>query len=145
MPIRMGWMVENQVVYVELIPPVTEEEIKASQQDGIKLFDQASGSFIHSIYDMTKIEKPLGIGLLAKAVVLKRPRVGYSVTVGAPNSAVKFVGSVVTQIFRLRARFVDTLPEAEEFLRDLYPEIPPFKKSSDIIWLHVYGGTEQPQ
>lgn len=134
----MAWLVEKRVIYVQLAGVVSNDDIRYSQAQGVKILDQTEEQFVHWIFDMRNVTKPASIAAMTKIETAQHPKVGYGITIGISNPAFKFIASVSAQIVQMRSRFLDDLPAAEAFLKKLYPDLPEFTAIEDVEWFYQY-------
>jgi len=118
MPYRMGWLVENHILYIKLIG-----SLEAAEQQGffkaINDLCQPSPQHIHLIVDMTHQTERLTIRD-ATQMALKHPmprNVGWVIQVGNVEKPQIFLSSLIAQFFQVHLYAVHELDEAFSYLR----------------------------
>ena len=121
MPYTMGWYIKNEVLFAQCGVSLSVEEAHNLLMDVNANTAQSNHPAVHAIFDLSKIEKPLGLLETAQALrgATAHPRVGWMVTVGEQDKLVKFSSTVARQLLRARQRSFLTIEEAIAFLKDI--------------------------
>lgn len=119
MPYRMGWYIENEVLYAYCATSLSIEEARSLLVDVNGYAARSDRSVVHAIFDLSTITKPLSLSETARAIrgSMAHPRVGWMITVGEQDKLVKFSASVARQLLRIRQHSFPTLAEALAFLK----------------------------
>lgn len=117
----LGWYIENEVIYLQYGSEVTVQEMQDLLAAVNAYVEQTQRPLVHIVIDLTRIVKPLSLVETVKSLkgVRPHPRMGWTITIGEQDKLVKFIASVARQIWGLRQRSFNSLPEALDFLRDI--------------------------
>lgn len=134
MPVRVGWLVKDQIVVVESRGYITDEEFFELDKRGVEYLEASNQPKIHIIFDNRNLSHQPGFVTQTKAKVGKHEKLGMSIVVGASNPFIKFVSSAATQFLGVRLRFVEDLDVARDILESMLPDtaIPPY---DEVEWI----------
>lgn len=115
------WYLENRIIAVRLYGEVRAEEIEWIAQEMAKLIDQSNYSLVHALIDVQNITRvPQNVGVVSRAssAIAGNKRLGWAVHYGTENFLLKFLSTMVTQIFKVRFRLVASKALAIQFLQE---------------------------
>jgi len=122
MPVHIRWHIPGRVILIEATGYLTAEEINASQDDSVQLINSTETEIVHVLFDAVHLTSfTRDVFALSNAVqrLLGHPRFGWFVLYGRDDPVVRFIASIVTQIFRRSFKIFRTQEEANEFMDEL--------------------------
>lgn len=130
MPIRIDWLVEQHLAFVAVHGETTAEDLRAYDDEAVKILDASPYPLVHTIYDYSaaKSVPPLQETLKMKAG--KHPNVGWVLFVKMEHIMMRFILTTASQVFRLRLRTFNTLEEALEFIQAVDSTLPNLQNHS---------------
>jgi hypothetical protein len=116
MPFRMQWIYSKRVIYGYAWGELTFEDAQGGSREYLEMIEEGT-PFIHSILDIRHVEKfPTLSKVRASMTGKMSSKEGWIVIIGG-NPALRFIASVVMQIFNYRFRLVKTPEEAIAILK----------------------------
>src|SRR5688572_20135664 len=115
------WYLENRVIAVRLYGEVRAEEIEWIAQEMTRLIEHSSYTLVHALIDVQNITRvPQNVGVVSRAssTIAGNKRLGWAVHYGTDNFLLKFLSTMVSQIFKVRFRLVASKALAIQFLQD---------------------------
>jgi hypothetical protein len=113
---QTSWYIPRRVVLQRLYGTLTIEELKQINSE----FEQCLNEgipMVHVLVDVSGVERyPIKLHEIAQAMQHGDEREGWVMLIGA-NPILKFLGSAITQLAKLRFRTFNTVEEAFEFLK----------------------------
>lgn len=121
MSYSITWLVEKRVIHVKLENEVTIDEAERINQQLLEFFDAGAPPLVHMICDTSRMSRfPTNLGLLndVSSTYMKHRLLGWVIVIGS-NPMARFIGSIITQVFRVRFRMVPSFPAAVDFLAEV--------------------------
>jgi hypothetical protein len=115
------WYLENRVIAVRLYGEVRAEEIEWIAQEMTRLIEHSNYTLVHALIDVQNITRvPQNVGVVSRAssTIAGNKRLGWAVHYGTDNFLLKFLSTMVSQIFKVRFRLVASKALAIQFLQD---------------------------
>lgn len=127
MSYQLWWAVPDRVVMQRCYGDLTVEELKTINQTFVSQYLRVGTPLIHTVIDLTDMTGfPKNLPQLTKAFQRDKQdieRLGWTLVVGV-NPIVKFFASIITQLWsQSRFRVVDSVEDAEKFLKDVVPDV----------------------
>lgn len=119
MSVKTSWLIENHVIYLQLIDDVKIEEIEATSNDVLTMLNQSPVQLVHVIHDATDLDSvPIKLMDLSNVTsqVWNHPKLGWTVAFNVQKPMLTFVGNMLSKLFRTRYRIVDTKEDALDHL-----------------------------
>jgi hypothetical protein len=113
------WMIPGRVVLTTMWGEISIEDVHAIS-NGLKKFYEEGTPMIHSVVDVSRIEKYpnlLELQRSGKVEMHNEERVGWTVIVGT-NRLIKFIVSMFMQFLKLRFKMLDSQAEALAYLQE---------------------------
>ncbi len=127
----INWLLENKVIYVVTEGDLALEDVQYVSESVINLIDQSDSPLIHIVLSEEKLDSlPKSLSAFNKVVeFLRHERMGWFLIYGNTNRApiVKFLGTMVIEMAKVRHRRFDTMQECLEFLVEVDPELSSVK------------------
>jgi hypothetical protein len=121
MPYRLGWYIENKVVYLDLIGEISGDEYKEAIANIIKASEEIGNIPLHTLADNRHLEKWPNLTSLT-GITMPENR-GWVISVGVSNGLLKFLSSTAGQLLRLDMKMVNDISEAIQVLQRVDPEL----------------------
>jgi hypothetical protein len=133
MAFESGWMIPERVYCVRLSGELTAASLDEALAQFQVVLGRDSSLATHVILDLTPARRDETILPKLKKTIdeLRKmhppvPRAGWTVIADTmPNQIVKSIGASVTQVIRIRTRFLTDSDEALTFLRQIDTTLPP--------------------
>lgn len=119
MSIRIGWLVENRVLYAELEGAVSQSTLKSTVEQLTVLLDQSSESCVHLVSNFSQLESiPLDIPSLASISMslTNHPKMEWAIMVDMHQNIFQQIASIVGRITRAKYHFTDSLENSIAFI-----------------------------
>lgn len=114
------WLEEGRVAYVEFIGAFSEDLITEMNMYVRDEFIERGQAPIHLIVDATGLtDFPRNVRVLKNSTQFSvdNAKVGWVILIGFENPLIKFVSSVIAQMFHLRFKQVKTFEDATDLLQ----------------------------
>jgi hypothetical protein len=130
MSFRLEWIYAKRVIYGYASGELTFEDALEGSKTYLLMVEEGT-PFIHSILDIRHVDKFPTLSRVRSSMTGKMSsKEGWMIIIGG-NPALRFIASVVMQIFNYRFRMVETPEEAvallkkyDDTLRDAVIELP---------------------
>ncbi len=127
------WLIPERVFCIRLSGTLTAEALDEALTRFQAVLKRESSLATHVILDLTPSQRDETLlPKLKKTIDELRnmhppaPRAGWTVIVDTmPNQIVKSIGASITQVIRIRTRFLTNVDEALPFLRQIDATLPP--------------------
>ena len=127
------WLIPERVYRIRLFGELTAESLDEALAQFQAVLGREFSLPTHVILDLTTSQRDeTSLPKLKKSIDELRklhppvPRAGWTVIADTmPNQIVKSIGASVTQVIRIRTRFLTSSDEAIEFLRQIDATLPP--------------------
>lgn len=141
MPYRIGWYVENQVIYSHFWGTVTVDDMISALGESSRMVEKSGPALVHIITNVSDVTVPLAARDLPKVVANGKtpPNTGWVITVGEKDVLMKFVSSVARQLFRLHQRAFDTMEQTLKFLHDIDGAVDWSKADESVFNKEIQG------
>ncbi|MEL6149843.1 MAG: hypothetical protein AAFV33_19075 [Chloroflexota bacterium] len=143
MPIKIGWLVPDRVIYFKMIGHVRAVELLSDPTPTISRMEASPQPFIHCIFDYSIVEDIPGLNVFAQSEFPRHPKFGWSVDFAHPSVVTRFILSTTGTLFNLKTRSLDTYAEAISFLNQIEPAIPLDVSIDDVQWYLEITDDEQ--
>lgn len=126
MPHELSWIIPKRVILVEITNPANDQEIPEFDQRVCQMLDEGDpeAALIHQILVFGDGVSTPSMKALSSMSSPRHPRNGWVIMVGVGSPMVPMVTSIVSQIFKIRTRTLDTPEEALVFLREVDSTLP---------------------
>lgn len=132
MHMEVRWLIAKRIVCISLIGELTEQALDQAVDQARVLLANAPANAVHVLLDITHAQRDDSIiPRLKRAVDEMRglqpppPLAGWTIVADPmPNQIVKAIGASITQVIRIRTRFVTHVDEAVDFLRKFDSSLP---------------------
>lgn len=121
MSYSVSWLVEKRVIHLRLENEVTVEDAENINHHLLEYFDAGQPPLVHLIVDTTRLAHfPTNLNVLNKvsSTYMNHPLLGWIVVIGT-NPMARFIGSMITQLFRVRFRMVTSFEAAVVYLAEV--------------------------
>ncbi|MCA9915259.1 MAG: hypothetical protein KC496_18025 [Anaerolineae bacterium] len=125
MALETSWFIPEKVILLRATGDLTTEDIVQSTEAGVVLIESCTTPRIHVLFDTEElISFTRDVFALSSAVqkLMGHPRYGWFVMFGRNDPIVRFITSIVTQIFKRNFKICVTREEAVDFLQELIDE-----------------------
>lgn len=124
---NISWYLEKRIILVTYPQTYTEEDLEAarSAKPVLQMLDEGEGALVHVVQDFTTV-KDFRITHLAKLIEVNKspgrvelythPKLGWIIDAAEEHNPIRYLDSMVTQMFKARHRAVNSLEEAIAFL-----------------------------
>jgi hypothetical protein len=121
MTYEISWLVENQVIHLELEGDISLETVAAMSQSVIEYIETSEASVIQLLVDDRNVQTaPKDIhALLSVSKVFRHPRLGWFIVYGNDNKLFQFLTMLMSRLTRIRHRRFTTQAEAVAFLQSV--------------------------
>lgn len=135
MAYTIQWYIKKEVLFIKNTGEVLVDDLIGQLNETATYVDQSDRVLVHVVTDVSEVTKPLPMRDVAKVIsnVKQHPRSGWVITVGETDIMLKFVSSVVRQLFKLRQQSFATVPEALAFLMERDPTINWTKADQSVL------------
>ncbi len=139
MPIRYSWLIQQQVLLVEMRGAITVAEFRKWAVDINPFYGQTPHPYLHLVIDATHLARiPPFRTMLDIPLDAKR---GWVIIFGLADKPLQFVASMIVQLTRTEVKFVAGLDEAFEMLRRVDQSVQGKPTNIPDAWVEV-GTTE---
>ncbi|MEM6282745.1 MAG: hypothetical protein AAF787_11170 [Chloroflexota bacterium] len=143
MPMKIGWLVPEKVIYFQMAEKVTAAELLSDPTPTISRMEASSEPLIHCVFDYTIATDIPGLNVFAQSEFPRHPKFGWSVDFAHPSPVTRFILKTTGALFNLKTRSLNTYDEAIAFLQELDPAIPSDVTIDDVQWYLEIIGNEQ--
>lgn len=115
---RVGWLVENRVLHIQLSGEFDREAMQQGIQQVKPLIDSGTAP-VHVVWDMmgiTRLPKDIGEPMKELEIMRYHPNGGWIVMIST-NVMMRFVGQIATRFLGASFRSVVSFDEAVETIR----------------------------
>ncbi len=127
MPFEICWYKENYVIMIQFTGDVSEEELKQSVEEELKLIENSPHETVHVLIDARQqTSHPTDFLTLARILnpVLEHPKKGWTLEYGRKGKFMaRLAISAVARLQRSKYRTFDTLEEAMSYLLEVDPTL----------------------
>lgn len=127
MAYRLSWLIPERVILVQLSGVIDEASVLECDGHLVRMLEEAdSGTAqVHQIMMFGRdIERTPNTGVYTRLSAPQHPRNGWLIAVGTTKPVMKLIGSLAAQLIRMRARRMDTMFEALDFLYKMDSTMP---------------------
>jgi hypothetical protein len=120
--INISWQIPDRIILFEVIGHLGTDEIFDAAQECVALIDSSESEKVHFLFDADNLTSfTRDVFALSNAVqkLMGHPRYGWFVLYGRDDPIVRFISSIVTQIFRRPSKICTTREEALRFLNEI--------------------------
>lgn len=128
MPIEIDWYLPDRILYVQLQETLTLDEIRANSDTFVAQIESSDAELVHALHDnATLTSVPKRLKDLSESVksAYSHPNLGWTVAYNTDDAVLKFLGNMLSGLFNLRYKIVDTKAEALAWLQRVDPSLPP--------------------
>jgi hypothetical protein len=121
MAVDVTWYLENRIIAVRLYDEVRAEEIEWIAEEMTRLIATSDYTLVHALIDVQNITRvPQNVGVVSRAasLIASNKRLGWAVHYGSDNFLLKFLSTMVGQIFKVRFRLLPDKAAAIRFLQE---------------------------
>lgn len=125
MSLETIWFIPEKVILLRATANLSTGDIIQSTEEGVALIESCTTPKIHVLFDTEElISFSRDVFALSNAVqkLMGHPRYGWFVMFGRNDPIVRFITSIVTQIFKRNFKICDNRQEAIDFLQQLLDE-----------------------
>ena len=121
MPYTINWYIENEIIYCRYSGECTSDELRNAILAMNDMIDSSPRLLVHHINDVRDVIVPISLRDTLKTVreVGTHDRLGWSITVGEDSAFIKMVIGISSSLLKARARTVDTIDEAQAFIKSM--------------------------
>jgi len=120
--ITTSWFIPDRVILLDAEGHLSTEEIVQSADEGVALIESCDTERVHILFDVVRLKTfTRDVFALSGAVqkLMSHPRYGWFVMYGRDDPVVRFIASIVTQIFRRSFKITADRQEALDFLNEI--------------------------
>ncbi len=132
MPVEAKWLVEGRVILVKHNDVISPEKVGEAVLKTADLISETQSPIVHVItfvYDNMEMQGSVFQFRQAMKPLWGTPKMGWQLLVQRDtNQFLKFMGSIVTQLFKTKYRMYSSLEEAVAFLQNEDPTLPNLKQ-----------------
>lgn len=125
MPYQTRWLVEGKVVLTEFSGNIDIEDLLENDKDLYRMVTEGEAP-VHIICLASEVDKfPKQIAKINQSAepYLRNEAMGWFVLVGLDNRLIRFIGSTVAQVTKLKMKQTDSLEEAVGVLKKIDPRL----------------------
>lgn len=122
MAFETEWYKACRVIYVRAFGHLSTEDTIKIAKESVALIEGCPTERVHFLMDTVALRTfTRDVFALSSSVqsLMAHPRYGWFVMYGRDDAVVRFIASIVTQVFRRPFKICDTREEAESFVQDL--------------------------
>lgn len=121
MAFETTWLLDDHVISTVFSGEVTLDDLQENDRILLEMVEGITGNGpVHIICDVRNVDKfPTQIGPIKKSSepYLRHDAMGWFILVGLDNRVLRFIGSTIAQITKLKMKNTDTMEEAISVLR----------------------------
>jgi hypothetical protein len=131
---RFDWIIEDRVFFVKWPEVINEDVIEYFKNEMEHYLLPSSASKVHFISDMRLTKQLPGLTTVRdNAALITNDKMGWVMAMASSNTLIRMLVSIITRIFPIHVRFVDTLEEAAYCLNEVDPTLPDLRAYHDQI------------
>lgn len=121
MSIQLNWLLDKQVIHVELSGDVSANELYTVGESVLAMVESAQVPLVHVVCDETRLGKiPTSLPQLSGAMQwLQHPKFGWMLCFGAQDRMTTFLAQGIASLFKLRYRRFNSEDDALDFLASI--------------------------
>src|SRR5262245_26858357 len=123
MPYQLSWLVEGRIISGKFSGKIPKELIPVFDREMLSYLDAGTAPLVHCISDITDLESAPSLTAMIQFTYVKHPRMGWQILCGG-KPALKLLGNLASQVFRIRFRSFGSLEEALAFLQQVDSTLP---------------------
>jgi hypothetical protein len=124
MTIAVVSYIPERVIYIYTDGIVSNDEFFDMDAACGQLLDHSAAPLVHFIFDQQTMAKMPPIQVQSKVKSGRHPRLGWLILISQDNVLNRFVSVVVTNLFKVRLRYVSTFTDAVQFLQYVDTTLP---------------------
>jgi hypothetical protein len=134
MPSAINWYIPERILYVRVWGAMNTTEGARTNQQAASMIETGK-PLVHVLIDDQELKSVTNnLAAIQKTMqVYKHPSLGWVLSIGHPNVLIRFVMSMMSQIFQVRARRFYTIEEALVFLRERDQTLPWELANTEVI------------
>ncbi len=120
MPIQLQWLVQDRVIFGEYSGVITADEFRQAMSQTMTMIESSTMPLVHVIVDNTHVDEyPKSIPVLHDATkdLFSHPRYGWLLVYGQTDRLSSFFLQVITSLFKVRFRMMQSRADAVAFLQ----------------------------
>ncbi|QPC83421.1 hypothetical protein G4Y79_03290 [Phototrophicus methaneseepsis] len=121
MAIQVNWLLEKQIIQVELSGDVQLAELQQLGNHLMAMVERTTVPLVHIVCDETKlVSLPSNVLQLSAALQwLQHPKFGWFLFYGSEDRMIGFLMQTITSMFKLRYRHFEVQDDALDFLASI--------------------------
>ncbi|MCB9460828.1 MAG: hypothetical protein H6670_14345 [Anaerolineaceae bacterium] len=125
MPFQVSWYIENEIIYMSSSGEVAANDVREAILSTKRLMDSSSKPLVHVIVDVGHIVQPMSVKDMIGVLREMGPheRAGWHIMLQEQTRLVTMGTAIATSLFKFRTRSLDTIEEAEAFLKEIDPTL----------------------
>ncbi len=125
MALETSWFIPEKIILLRATGDLSTDDIIQSTEEGVALIESCSTPNVHVLFDTEDLVSfTRDVFALSNAVqkLMGHPRYGWFVMFGRNDPIVRFITSIVTQVFKRHFKICMDRQEAVDFLQALIDE-----------------------
>lgn len=125
MALETSWFIPEKIILLRATGDLSTDDIIQSTEEGVALIESCSTPNVHVLFDTEELVSfTRDVFALSNAVqkLMGHPRYGWFVMFGRNDPIVRFITSIVTQVFKRHFKICMDRQEAVDFLQALIDE-----------------------
>lgn len=123
MPVFVRWYIPNRVVFVEDVGDVVGEDVLAADVKICQMLDESTAEVVHVLMDSMHQTSDTALGVYRSLKSPRHPRAGWCIEYAPRGMGFRIIGFIVSNIFQISFRQVDSYEQAVHMLMKLDPSL----------------------